>query len=1113
MGNSHGAHPRRATVVRRATLMAEGNDGHREEPSSLPAQGVNGEATKFLNRVNTYTTTQKADQQRLNTLRISLAQESANQQVQAAHQAAAKLMNNTRFDQLWFLYRGLIHYIEPDGTMQLFTPQNQEAGVPAIDFALDVGDGWVFWIMQQDELHSLMYTKTDGSAGAQPIMESSDRKYLSVAVDPINNRVYLLDSLGTIWGQDYDAGNRFVVVANIEGLLKDGLWQLAIDPAGQQLYWTNDMSIWSSTTMGTDVKMVVPNHEAPFPIDLAVDHDSGKLYWIDKELRMVRRADLDGSHPEDLYQVQNPVRGLTLDYVTPEMRDVLKQEIYWVNREEQITPQTPGIVGTWPLDEGQGHVLHNTLIPLQDLPLGIRREFDDLPNNLSYPAFAYALNGRDFGMVPDRFTRGLSNSSFTIEFWVNPARIDTNDQGFFSNTTYSSNQCLHLLIRSKKAYFGFYGNDTAGTTELATDTWTHLAFRYTYDAASQTGEQAIFVNGELDGSSSGKAPYQMADGDHLWMGKYVQSFYQGLIADVRILLAPLSQAAIRETMRVHKEADLMESIVAQPRWNTLASPPTIVPKQAVLQFDGLSGYQGMGTLGDLDLTGGSFTLEQWVMPLGVDAVPNMTVLGTQEATNSSGLLLGIENQKPYAYLGSHRINSHTALPVNQWSHLAFRYDQAAQRPDLFVNGAQVTDGESESVMDMDLTYTFQQGQPLPGNMQIDRNTGWGTNGPQVAVKNDALNYSLQSLTQRNQWTMVTIPQDFPGNQGYTLTFQVQANTLQGSEVKFTLAGDVILRFTSGGTVARYQWWNGSFHTIANSNIRADGQWHTIVLQYNSGNISIQEDGVVLPSWNRTAPQTLHPVFHMQVLDVGSALDFNLGTIELQSPTRTVESTIPVITANPLSEGNPLYLGRYQNTATFRGAMSDLRIWHVARTNNELAANFRHYRETYALRGAVDGSMVPEHLFEAPSEGSLNLVSRYEIAYEQRLAAVRQKQENQAIANAQIQDAHVEKDQAIAAQTDALNRTQTEQAAHIDAKRAEQTEDRVANQNTYAHAQNDAARQVQNAVDQAAANRATAQNQAAAIRNQGKTDADTMKRNARNQRDAAQADVNDKRSQL
>ncbi len=103
---------------------------------------------------------------------------------------------------------------------------------------------------------------------------------------------------------------------------------------------------------------------------------------------------------------------------------------------------------------------------------------------------------------------GLRDRDFTIEVWVNLAanvvQNTTNNRGILGTDSTVQNQGLHLVIRNSRPYFGFYHNDTPGTTLLNPNTWYHLAFRYT----KATGEQAIFVNGELDTAVLGHVAYQ-----------------------------------------------------------------------------------------------------------------------------------------------------------------------------------------------------------------------------------------------------------------------------------------------------------------------------------------------------------------------------------------------------------------------------------------------------------------------------------------------------------------------------------------------------------------------------------------------------------------------------
>ncbi|MHA2030548.1 MAG: LamG-like jellyroll fold domain-containing protein, partial [Candidatus Kariarchaeaceae archaeon] len=98
---------------------------------------------------------------------------------------------------------------------------------------------------------------------------------------------------------------------------------------------------------------------------------------------------------------------------------------------------------------------------------------------------------------------GLTNNTFTVESWIKISEYNSYDQPILGGGDYR----LHFVIREQKPYMGFWGNDLAGNTIVSVDTWYHLAWRYNIS----TGEQAIFVNGQLDISETGHDAYQHTD--------------------------------------------------------------------------------------------------------------------------------------------------------------------------------------------------------------------------------------------------------------------------------------------------------------------------------------------------------------------------------------------------------------------------------------------------------------------------------------------------------------------------------------------------------------------------------------------------------------------------
>lgn len=1014
---------RNTSVSRMNQLLEQGDDAHLEDHAPLPSSGRNGEATKLLNRVRAHTTLLVAERKQQANAEVKAAQKARDVRLTEAHAEAAKKINSARFDALWFVYKGRIHSVNRQGDLSEFHVGNVEtvsksipANTPWVGtgvtvaagetvkirytggrwsvspaasnltaqgatrfiakpgYALPgrpegalvgrigqgapfyVGNGYEVPVGQTGELQlaanddvsgkygrgyadnsgaltveidlvkqavsvdaadlcvdqakdllvwaqstvpfTLHAAQLDGS-GHRTLVASSKQPVSSVTLDELNQWVYYIEGTGVIRRVKYDGTADPQFSLDISGPAKEQFWQLEIDQQGKKLYWTNDYSIWSANTDGSQAALVVGNHDAPFPIDIAIDTEDNKLYWVDKELEVVRRSDLDGNNPEDIHAARNPARGLMLDRVSPDMRDQLKQEVYWAVREETITAQTPGIVGVWPLESGAGERLLNQAYPFNETVLGLLKERDDLPGNLSAPHYALTFNGNDFARVPNEYIDGLKGKSFTVEMWVKPQTlVAQGDVGLLAGTNFATNKCLHLIIRNGKPYMGFYNNDLAGNTQIKTGEWTHLAFRF--DAGK--GEQTIFVNGILDNSSTGHAPLDNDPGTLTLLGAYGGNYLNGLLADVRISRQPLSQDAIQATMEEHKPGDLMGNIVSAPAWNHTISPPVIYPRASVLEFDGLSTYVAMGQTSDLALFKHSFTVECWVKP-AVSASGDLSILGTDTRAASQGLHLVVRNNKPYFGFFADDLAGATTLAAGEWVHLAWRFDANTLEQTLFVNG------------------------------------------------------------------------------------------------------------------------NEDGHRIAKAVFQGEGT---------------------------------------------------------------------------------VYLGRWASGRIFNGCLSELRIWNTARTQEQISTNFRHYRESYAMRGPVDGSSAPEHLFDIPAEGGMNLVSQLEKEYELRLLAYRKRKQNQEIATQQIAAAHEDKAAKITAKTKELTTTQTETTAAVDAKKSEHTQDRDNNRTRLSQAQSDKSTKINNAKSAAQQRKVTAQGQAADIKSQANSQAAQMKSSAQAERDRARA---------
>lgn len=150
----------------------------------------------------------------------------------------------------------------------------------------------------------------------------------------------------------------------------------------------------------------------------------------------------------------------------------------------------------------------------------------------------------------------LNNRDFTLEAWVKADELpddkdsqEKSDRVILSTQKQgSANECLHLLIRNKKAYMGFWSDDLYGDIELQAEKWYHIVWRYT----KSIGEQAIFVNGNLDKSRQGAKSFQGTDTVMIgrWLYKANENdsqpggYFKGQIANVRIWNVALNNEQI-----------------------------------------------------------------------------------------------------------------------------------------------------------------------------------------------------------------------------------------------------------------------------------------------------------------------------------------------------------------------------------------------------------------------------------------------------------------------------------------------------------------------------------------------------------------------------------------
>ncbi|CAF4149565.1 unnamed protein product, partial [Rotaria magnacalcarata] len=133
------------------------------------------------------------------------------------------------------------------------------------------------------------------------------------------------------------------------------------------------------------------------------------------------------------------------------------------------------------------------------------------------PAFAtgYILQAASFNASQQQAMHTsfipLYNVSFTIDAWIKPTGYPNPENHSIVGLCPSKivNKCLHINIRNKKLYFGFYNDDLQGGTEILLNEWIHVAFSFD----KVTSMQTIYLNGYLDGQHKASTTLEISSGN------------------------------------------------------------------------------------------------------------------------------------------------------------------------------------------------------------------------------------------------------------------------------------------------------------------------------------------------------------------------------------------------------------------------------------------------------------------------------------------------------------------------------------------------------------------------------------------------------------------------
>jgi len=179
----------------------------------------------------------------------------------------------------------------------------------------------------------------------------------------------------------------------------------------------------------------------------------------------------------------------------------------------------------------------NSINGLNGKPQNVRFTNDSTRSSVA----VFGVNS--FIVLPGAEEFKIRDHDFSVAAWIKIKEYlpNKNDYCILGTKNNSYQQGIHLLIRNKKPYFGFYNNDLQGKTILQTGKWYHLVWRYN----KLSGEQAIFLNGKLDSRSLGHPAYKGRDDLYIGVAGFNwSSNMNGAIDDLSIWSRPLGEEEI-----------------------------------------------------------------------------------------------------------------------------------------------------------------------------------------------------------------------------------------------------------------------------------------------------------------------------------------------------------------------------------------------------------------------------------------------------------------------------------------------------------------------------------------------------------------------------------------
>lgn len=224
-----------------------------------------------------------------------------------------------------------------------------------------------------------------------------------------------------------------------------------------------------------------------------------------------------------------------------------------------------------------------------------------------------------------------------------------------------------------------------------------------------------------------------------------------------------------------------------------------------LNFDGTNDMVVCSTVPALfsNLTNNDFTFEAWVYPSG--AVFSRIIFAQSSTTNFATLSTSTSNQIYFYVIANgttYSVVTNNTLPLNQWTHVAARWNSATLTPEVFFNGIIQTTagggGSSNGTSGL-LTIGTRPGGAQYFNGSLDEIRIWNEARSDCEILG-SMNSDF-TVTQPNLVAYYNFNQGVPGGNNVGITTLPDLTTgFNGTLTNFTLSGATSNWITSGAII-------------------------------------------------------------------------------------------------------------------------------------------------------------------------------------------------------------------------------------------------------------------------------------------------------------------------